>query len=407
MIEVSSRLVFLIVLVAVVGFFLWRDRDKVERHSILFYRRTQKGVELIDRIASLSPRFWSIYGWAGVVLGVISIPLVLIQAGAAIANMVSTGSTAGGPALIAPGLSGSASFQSGISFIPIEYWVISIVVLMVVHEFSHGIVARAEGFDINSVGWVIFGIIPGAFVEPKGEGMLPGAEGEVSGEGLWDQGDWKSRLKVLSAGSFANYLTALVFLGLALVLFTNVTQPVGVQYYAQEGMPANESGMSSGIIYEINGERVRYSSELMEIGNSISPGENVTLWTSEGNFTVTTTSVNNSDSGYIGIMMPRDTGLVSTVIAMVSNSNVIKPAYQSYEGLLSWSISLLEMVALLNFVVGFFNMLPAKPLDGGQVIDTLLNRFAPGGLTALNYWSLFVWMLLLGSIIVSIFAGVL
>lgn len=407
MIAVTPRLVFLLVMVGLIGFFLWKDRDKVERHSILFYRRTQRGVDLIDKIASLSPRFWSFYGWTGVVLGLISIPLVFLQAGGAIANMVATGSTEGGPAIIAPGLGSEATFQSGISFIPVEYWVISILILMVVHEFSHGIVARAEGFEINSVGWVIFGIIPGAFVEPKGEGMLPGGEHDPESHGLWDQGDWKSRLKVLAAGSFANYLTAALFLGLAIILFTNVTQPAGVQYYAQEGMPANESGMTSGLLYAINGERVRYSSEVMEIGDSIAPGENVTLWTSEGNFTVTTTSVNDSESGYIGILMFGDRGLLSTIQAMVSNTHVVKPAYEAYEGVLSWTISLFEMVALLNFVVGFFNMLPAKPLDGGQVVDTLVDRFAPSGIPLLNYWSLFVWLMLLGALAMSLIAGAL
>ncbi|MFB6204524.1 MAG: site-2 protease family protein [Candidatus Nanohaloarchaea archaeon] len=407
MVQINPRLVFLLAMIAGVGYVLWRDRDKVQRQSILFYRRTQHGVDFIDRVAKRFPRFWNFYGWAAVVLGLLSIPLVAYQLGRSIFRMAATRSTEGGPALIAPGLGSSATFQSGISFIPVEYWVASIGVLMVVHEFSHGIVARAQDFEINSVGWVIFGIIPGAFVEPKGENMLPGGESdeardsEITG-GLWDQGSWTSRMKVLAAGSFANYLTALLFVLAALFVFTTVSQSAGVTYIAEQGMPAAKAGMDNGTLYAVDGERVRYASEVSAIGNNLSVGEKVRLWTSEGNFTVETISVNGSESGYIGILMFRESGIRAALVSMVTNSHVIKPAFSEYSGFLGWFISGLEMIALLNFVVGFFNMLPVKPLDGGQILDTLAERFAPSIRGAINYWSLLVWIVLLGTLVLSI-----
>lgn len=403
MIGLNIRAIFFIVFISAVAYLIWRDRENVQRESILFFRRTERGVEIIDRIAKKLPRFWKVYGWTGVALAILSIPLVLYQVVLSISIMVSSGSTEAGPSLILPGTGSHATFQSGASFIPVEYWVISIAVIMFVHELSHGIVARSEDFEINSVGWIVLGFIPGAFVEPKGENMLPGEERDSS-QGLWDQGSWTSRLKVLSAGSFANYLTALVFLLVGMFVFTSTTMPTGVEYVAQNGGPANMTGMNSGVIYSIDGRRVRHTSELLNVSGGINPGETVSLWTSEGNFSVVAEQGNRSDHGYIGIYMFKDRGFIPTLRAMVRNSHELRPGYKKYRAGLEWIIPMFEIVALLNFLIGFFNMLPAKPLDGGQVVDTFLERFRPSMRKYLNYWSLAVWAVLIASLLISIVA---
>jgi hypothetical protein len=155
--SLNPRLVFFAVFMSALIYLLYRDRDQVQRASILFYRRTKHGIEHIDRIAQAAPRFWNFYGWTGVLFAVLTIPFIMWNILISFSNMIQTGGTTGGPSLIAPSLSGQATFQSGISFIPIEYWIISIGVLMFVHEMSHGIVARAEGMEINSVGWIVLG----------------------------------------------------------------------------------------------------------------------------------------------------------------------------------------------------------------------------------------------------------
>ncbi|WEL23376.1 site-2 protease family protein [Candidatus Nanohalovita haloferacivicina] len=394
----EPRVIFSIIFLAALAAFLWYDRNQIQRVSILFYRRTKHGIDLIDRIAKKSPRFWNIYGWAGVATGLISMPAILFLAGSGIANLFSNPSAGGGPALIAPGLSGETTFQSGISFIPVEYWLISIMVLMVVHEFSHGIVARAQDFELNSVGWLIMGVIPGAFVEPKGENMLPGGDEDMEevkeNGGMWDQGTWTQRLKVLCAGSFANYVTAAVFflLATATVMGTTMTvesgyigiqtQPSeqGLQYQAVEGFPAYEAGMRNGTLQSINGTEVSSVEDLRNFSNNLKPNQTLQIETSEGDFTVETIEYEYRE--FKASVLPYAAGML-------------------------WFISLLNMVAYLNFVVGFFNMLPAKPLDGGQVVDAFLERFYPDGRGLLNYWSLLVWLLLLGSLALGISVSVL
>ncbi len=415
--SVNPRLVFLIVFTALLGYLMYRDRENVERHSILFYRRTEKGIDLIDRIAKAAPRFWNVYGWTGVLFGLMTIPFILWNVLLSFQMMFQSGGSSGGPSLIAPGLSAETTLQSGISFIPVEYWLIGIGVLMVVHEMSHGIVARAEDMEINSVGWIVMGIIPGAFVEPKGEDMLPGGDDEDSEEeeddseesdededsssdeseeseegrsgGPWHQGSWQSQLKVLAAGSFANYVTAVAFAAVALMMFVNVAQPVGVTYTAQDNLSAQQAGMNNGTIYGLEGERIRYTGQLQQISEDFEPNQTVMVNTSEGEFNVTLGERNGS--AYMGILMRNNDGLMPAFFDMIQDNREIKPAYEGLESVVSWTLSMLQTVALLNVLIGMFNLLPVKPLDGGQMVSTIVDEIYPDAESAVNAFSLLIW----------------
>jgi len=400
---------------------MYRDRENVQRQSILFYRRTKNGIELIDKIAKSAPRFWNVYAWTGVLMAVLTIPFVLWNVLLSFQQMFETGGSTGGPSLIAPGLTSETTLQSGVSFVPAEYWIIGIGVLMVVHEMSHGIIARVEDMEINSVGWIVLGIIPGAFVEPKGEDMLPTKEDSEEGEeadeeesedekddsdeessqgGPWHQGSWTSQLKVLAAGSFANYVTALTFTAVAMLMFVNVAQPVGVSYAAQENLSAREAGLNNGTIYSLEGERVRYTSQLDVISEDFQPNQTVRVNTSEGAFNVTLGEKNGS--AYMGVLLRRNEGFLATFQDMISDNREIKPQYKEFEGAVSWTLSMLQVVALLNFLIGMFNLLPVKPLDGGQMVSTVMQRFYPDGEGAVNAFSLLIWAGLLLSLVYSI-----
>lgn len=392
MIEVTPRLVFLVLFLTGLVIFLYLDRNKVERHYILFYRRTKRGINLLDRIAKKAPRLWNYYGWAGVATGFVSMIVSFLLIAQVVKDMAVTKSVENGPSLILPGLVSENQFQAGVSFIPVEYWVIGIGILMVAHEMSHGIVARAEDFELNSVGWIVMGIFPGAFVEPKGERMLPGDEGEItSGEGMWDQGDWRSRLKVLGAGSFANYVVAAVFLLGAIGFTTAITAPSNVFYVTDEGFPAAEAGLTNGTLYSVNGEEIESIQDLQRVSSDIQVGDSVSLDTSEINVTVTAVERENYDGGYIGIRVGQNT--------------VVKDAYSEYQAGLQWFISLLWTVGLLNFLIGLFNMLPFKPLDGGLMAETVLERYRPDWMKYLNTFSLAGWAFLLTALFTSIVIG--
>lgn len=364
MIEVSPRLILILGTLAAIFGLMWWDRKNIERVSILFFRRTKNGIDLIDRIAKKTPRLWKIYAWLGVVAGLISMVVMTGLMGNMILDVASTGQPSEGAGLALPSTGDSVSTQPGIIKIPAEAWLISIAILMVFHELSHGIVARSENFEINSVGVLVLGIIPGAFVEPKGENMLPGGE-EVEGEhhGAWDQGNWISRIKVLSAGSWANYLVAGLFILLATGISGAVSYPTGLNYQAQEGFPASEAGMTNGTIYGVGNEEVRSINDITLATEDLSPGESILLNTSEGEFNVTATSREGFEGGYLGL---RFTGI----------DQEFKEGFKNYSDFIGWGIGVFQIIAFLNLGIGLFNMLPAKPLDGGHILDALVERFA-------------------------------
>lgn len=395
--ERNVRLAFGIVFVLAVAGFLWWDRNKVQRSFIVFFRRTERGLVFIDRLVSKAPRFWKSWGWGSVVVGMLSMPVSLATMGFALFQLTQ-GDLSGGPSLILPGLVSQNQFNPGVSFIVLEYWVASIAVVMVVHELSHAVVARIEGFELNSVGWVVFGVIPGAFVEPKGENMLPGEGSDEDSGKMWSGGSWLGRLKVVSAGSFSNYVFGALFLLASIGVGAAVTSPVetgyiGVQftglengslsYSAQQGFPTYESGMRNGTLYELNGTGLRNVSSPQELSEKVGnfssrldPGETVSVLTSEGSFTL------EADSRQV---------------------DRLRPSLEQYGGTINWFASGLETVALLNILIGLFNMLPIKPLDGGLAAETLISRFAGERyVPALNKVSTAGWGLLLVSLAASL-----
>nr|EGQ40911.1 MAG: peptidase family M50 [Candidatus Nanosalinarum sp. J07AB56] len=395
--ERNVRLAFGILFVLAVTGFLWWDRNKVQRSFIVFFRRTERGLVFIDRLVSKAPRLWKGWGWGSVVVGMLSMPVSLATMGFALFQLTQ-GNPSGGPSLILPGLVSQNQFNPGVSFIVLEYWVASIAVVMVVHELSHAVVARAEDFELNSVGWVVFGVIPGAFVEPKGENMLPGEESDEDSGKMWSGGSWLGRLKVVSAGSFSNYVFGALFLLASIGVGAAVTSPVqtgyiGVQftglengsvsYSAQQDFPTYESGMRNGTLYELNGTDLRNVSSQQELSNKVrnftsrlDPEETVSVLTSEGSFTL------EADSREV---------------------DRLKPSLEQYGGTINWFASGLETIALLNILIGLFNMLPIKPLDGGLAAETLISRYAGERFVpALNKASTAGWGLLLVSLAASL-----
>src|SRR5271169_2167415 len=89
-------------------------------------------------------------------------------------------------------------------YVPIVYGWIAIVVAVVIHEASHGIVARSLGMRVKSAGLVFLLIVPiGAFVEVDEKELR-----EVKA---------RNSLRVLAAGSGINFIVGLACLALLIL----------------------------------------------------------------------------------------------------------------------------------------------------------------------------------------------
>ena len=222
---------------------------------------------------------------------------------------------------------------------------------MVVHEFSHGVQSVGEKISIKSIGLLLFAIIPGAFVEPD-EDELKAAKRS-------------SRLRVYAAGSVANISLAVI----AILLVSLIS--AGIPYYfAEDGIAIDRivtDSPSDGILKEgmvlqaIDNHTIGNATDYTNAVSSYSPGDNVTVKTDQGTYTLTLDENPNNDSrGFFGIQANRHFELVNDSL-----------------GPLPWILfellELFQWVFMLNLGIGLFNLLPLKPLDGGYMLEILLS----------------------------------
>jgi membrane-associated protease RseP (regulator of RpoE activity) len=123
-----------------------------------------------------------------------------------------------------------------LTFLPpfyFTYWIITILIIAVSHEFSHGIFARFYNIKLKSTGFGFLGPFLAAFVELDEKAMAKKKN--------------KAQLAILSGGPFANLVMTVIFLLITNMFFAAAYAPSGINYiYA-----VNVLNMSS--IEKVNG----------------------------------------------------------------------------------------------------------------------------------------------------------
>jgi membrane-associated protease RseP (regulator of RpoE activity) len=135
--------------------------------GIVLMVRTQRGQKLLDRLAK-PRRFWRAYG--EVSLWVCSISMFAVAFVVLLAFVTSllnppTASPPSASELVAvPGLN---------PVIPLGWGALAFVVSLVIHEFGHGLLARGHGMRVRSFGLLQLGPLPlGAFAEPQSDELM-------------------------------------------------------------------------------------------------------------------------------------------------------------------------------------------------------------------------------------------
>ncbi len=155
--------------------------------------RTQKGRKLIDKIAS-PKKMWmriSTVGFIFFFTGMI-LMFILVSLSAWIATTSPLVKPVGAEeVLVLPGIN---------PYVPFIYGLIGLIIAVVAHEFSHGIIARVMDFKVKALG-LLFIVFPiGAFMEPDDE--------EVN------KGPRIARMRMFAAGPIMNFILAFLFIGL-------------------------------------------------------------------------------------------------------------------------------------------------------------------------------------------------
>lgn len=333
---------------------LFKDKLKIDINGPLLMRRTTRLRDFIDSIAQKSPKFWKYTMNVGIPVAVFFMGLIvylLLNSLISVLTAPAASAQASAVSIAIPGF----NIPGGIN-IPLGYGLVALVTVIVVHEFAHGILARAEGIGIKSIGLLLLAILPGAFVEPDEEQVKKAKR--------------LSKLRIYAAGSIFNIgFATLAFIGsLLLSMFF-----IGPAFHA-EGMqitsimpdsPADGFLKEGMIITNINGKEITNRTSFTSTLNTTKPGDVLTITTNQGTFTIKTASnPNNSTAPYVGVVTQE-------------NLVVNKDISSTYGDILPWILfsfnTLLIWIFILNFGIGTFNLLPLKPLDGGLMLEELLN----------------------------------
>lgn len=237
-------------------------------------------------------------------------------------------------------------------FVPLVYGLIALILLLIVHEFSHGILARVHGLDLKSTGLLTLGPLPiGAFVEPDEE--------------KFKKSDSIVKMRVLSMGSFANLTLAIVCLSSFIFLIM-----------PSDGLIVKDSGISG----------IENGTLIMALnGMNMTPDSHISATMSAYLFSNRFYTIKNSSI------------VNKTIVNLTTNKGVFPLNPEELSGIkmlyvprfrYEYNILGANMVAILvmilfwtyffNFNIALVNLLPIVPFDGGKMVIELVSIFNLG-----------------------------
>ncbi len=348
--------------------------------------KTQRGRAALDRWARFR-RFWTAAADVGIALAVVAmgVILVLLVLDAVLSLRLN--------AATAPPVSEALGLPGINPIIPIGYGILALVVGIVLHELSHGVVARSQGIGVKTLG-ILWCVVPvGAFVEQDDVEMQAASR--------------RKRDRVAAAGVLANFaLTVIFFVALSLLIASSVSpnaNGVGVAVVQSNTPAANASLVPGDIITSINGTATTNDTLFESSLADTHPGEVVTVvYYSSSTGRLVTTNVTLAPSptvagrGFLGVavtfLTPTDlrnslvwplgspagpgVGAIDwLVLPLATLEPVSGSTTQFYHltGPLSgadptafWvAANILYWLAWMNLLLGLSNALPLVPLDGG------------------------------------------
>jgi membrane-associated protease RseP (regulator of RpoE activity) len=328
--------------------------------------------------------------------------LYFTSQGAAIASSVRTISPLAN--FLLPGLN---------PYLPLSVW-LAVIIAVVIHEASHGIVARSLGLRIKSAGVLILLILPvGAFVETDDKQLKESRS--------------RDTLRVLGAGSGINFIVGVACVLLLILTVSSMTPAVkgaGIVGVVPDSptlhSPAYLDGIQAGdFVTAIDNSPITDLTVLHNGSFYVGEAINVTLWRNGQTRTIdnlvlanlTTVDVNattgktisSTTYPFLGVDAASYASLQATASTYAGNykttpiaylveiptfgeaqdlvpfSSVLSGFYTSPLGALTPAVALtLYWLFFVNFNLAIFNSLPIYPMDGGQAFETFLRGAGKG-----------------------------
>ena len=323
-------------------------KDKLVDHGFeinfpMIMWKTQKLRGFITRISNISQKFWRWFMNVGIFVAFGAMIFITWTLISTLPSVFETPAVS----IIIPGV----EMPGSSIYVPFLYGLIALATVLVVHEFSHGVQAVGEKIPIKSIGLLLFAVIPGAFVEPDEDELKKAKK--------------SSRLRVYAAGSVANMSLALI----AIILVSLISAGIP-HYFAEDGIEVGrvvgdspcDGVLKEGMVLEsIDNHTIKDSKSYVDIVSSYKPGDNVSIETDQGTYSIHLDKNPNNDSrGFFGIQANKHFKLIDNSLG-------------SIPWVLFEFLELFQWIFMLNLGIGLFNLLPLKPLDGGYMLEILLS----------------------------------
>jgi membrane-associated protease RseP (regulator of RpoE activity) len=345
---IIQRLIVFIASVAVLGFFT----------SLIF--PTENPIIPIPPL--ITHLFFGVFGMAGLIL------VSLFYSGLDIITKLSAGKNA--CAGVAPVIPGVDLPNSPIS-VPLHAW-LSFVIILIIHEASHGFVIRKLGMTLKSYGLLLLGFLPiGAFVEPD-EKQLKQLEKKQP----------KEALRMYAAGPASNFyffvLGGIVFAALGGLLIGPALMPLLTNIHLQTVNGVEISEVQEKI--DICGTEFEAPAHgVLQPGDQIlSVDGNPTHMLSDYSLAVrekenyTLTIMRNGETQDYSFE-PNELGRIGITVREIPNPDYIPPFwYEPLRTVLGFIAGFLGWLLLLNFLVATANYIPVDPFDGGKMAKILV-----------------------------------
>ena len=264
----------------------------------------------------------------------------------------------------------------------IAAFLLSLPIVLVVHEGAHGIVATLEKIRIKSGGFAVFIAVFAGFVEPDEE--------------EFEKAKRISKLRVIGAGATANVIFALA---LGAVLLTNpvfailLPEPMVSAFYElpegvkvleiMGGFGAEDAGMAVGdIVTRINDVRIDTAADFQRV--ELLPGQTAEISVLRDGQDITfpvdiMPSPDDPERGLMGII--RDNAFYTPIYDFIPWD----PQVSMY---LLW-------LWMISFFIGIINMLPLPILDGGKFVHSIIvGRTSESRVNAIM-WAIYAFTLTL------------
>lgn len=336
-------LIFAIIFYGLIYIYYLKHKNKFEVQGKIFaLYRTKIGLKLMEKISRFSPKLLRFIGNLGILIGFIGMFLIFYILIRGTLKLIFVPKA---PPTVAPVLPGVSI--PGLPVLSFWHWIIAILIVAVIHEFSHGIFARLHNVKIKSSGFAFLGPILAAFVEPD--------------EKILKKKNKKQQLSIYAAGPFSNIIFAFLILLITQFIFypinSSLTEPTGLYVnFVEENMPANLSNIQPGTtILSINNNPTLTSQSFTDEISKVKEGYSIKLNTDKGDYLVKPTFIEGKPK--IGVSLTQVTDYKKNVPEFV-------------QSLLSWIFELLFWLWVISLGIGLFNLLPLGPVDGGRMFLT-------------------------------------